>query len=190
MSNLAYELDDIYTYADYLSWGDEERYEIIDGIAYAMASPTVQHQRISRELMVFLHNFFKNKPCEVFSAPFDVRLFPKEDDSDTTVVQPDILVVCDSKKLQDGKFCLGAPDLIIEILSRNSAVMDRKVKAEKYQQAGVREYWIVNSDNLDVLVNQLTNDRYTSTIYKKIVNSFIFPDLTVDLKSIRTIIMP
>ena len=185
MINLSFELDKTYTYADYLSWDSKERYEIIDGIAYAMASPTAQHQRISRELMNMIDDFLKNKPCEVLAAPFDVRLFPEEDDSDTTVVQPDILVVCDESKLADGKACKGAPDLIIEILSPASVMMDRKVKAEKYREAGVKEYWIVNADTLNVMVNQLSDGRYTSIVYKDVVKSSILPGLTIDLDTVR-----
>ena len=185
MSNLAYEFDELYTYADYLSWETSDRYEIIDGVAYAMASPTAKHQRISRELMAFIYDFLKGKPCEVFAAPFDVRLFPEEDDSDTTVVQPDILVVCDKTKLAEGRACKGAPDLIVEILSPSSVIIDRNVKAAKYREAGVREYWIVNSDTLDVMVNLLTNGRYVSKVYKEKVTSAVLSGLTIDLNTVR-----
>ena len=185
MSNLAYELEDIFTYKDYLFWDSDERYEIIDGVAYAMSSPTARHQGVSRELMVLIHEFLKGKPCEVYAAPFDVRLFPEEDGSDTTVVQPDILVVCDPSKLSDGKACKGAPNLIIEILSAGSAIMDRKVKAEKYREAGVREYWIVNAQTLDVMVNLLTDGRYVSTVYKDNVKSSVLSGLTVNLNTVR-----
>ena len=185
MSNPAYKLDEEYTYADYFHWGEEERYEIIDGIAYMMASPSMAHQAISRELTVMIWEFLKNKPCKVFAAPFDVRLFPEEDGSDTTVVQPDILVVCDPSKLSDGKACKGAPDLVIEILSGSSVFMDRKVKAEKYREAGVREYWIVNAEGVEVLVNVLTGGRYVSTVYRDRVPSSVLPGLTIDLKTVK-----
>ena len=185
MSNLAYKMDDLFTYADYLCWETEERYEIIDGIAYAMASPTMRHQIISWELTGIIYDCLKDKPCRAFTAPFDVRLFPEEDDSDTTVVQPDLLVVCDKSKLADGKACKGAPDLIIEILSPSSVIMDRKVKAEKYREAGVKEYWIVNSETLDIMVNRLTDGRYVSIVYKDNVESTVLPGLTVNLNSLR-----
>ena len=185
MSNLAYDFDGLYTYKDYLSWDTDTRFEIIDGIAYAMSSPTARHQGISRELTVAIYNFLKGKPCEVFAAPFDVRLFPEEDESDTTVVQPDILVICDPSKLSDGKACKGAPDLVIEILSSSSVMMDRKVKAEKYREAGVKEYWIVNSETLDIMVNLLSNGQYTSIVYKDIVTSTILQGLSVDLDTVR-----
>ena len=186
MSNLAYELEDFYTYADYLSWDTDERFEIIDGIAYAMASPTARHQAISWEFAGIIYEFLKDNPCRAFTAPFDVRLFPEEDNSDTTVVQPDILVVCDKTKLSDGKSCKGAPDLIIEILSPGSVIMDRQVKAEKYRKAGVKEYWIVNADTLDVLVNQLSAGRFVSTVYKDSVKSSVLPGLMVNLDTVRT----
>ena len=185
MSNLAYELDNIFTYKDYISWDTKERYEIIDGVAYSMASPSVRHQEISWEFAGIIYEFLKNKPCKAFTAPFDVRLFPEEDNSDTTVVQPDILVVCDPSKLSDGKACKGAPDLIIEILSAGSLIMDRKVKAEKYLEAGVKEYWIVNAETLDVLANRLTDKKYVPAVYKNKLNSSALPGLTVDMDRLR-----
>ena len=190
MSDLAYKFEYTYTYADYLSWDTSdfksgERYEIIDGVAYAMASPTARHQGISRELMVSIYNFLKDKPCKVFAAPFDVRLFPKKDNSDTTVVQPDILVVCDKTKLSDGKACKGAPDMIIEILSQSSVIIDRNVKAEKYREAGVKEYWIVNAETLDIMVNLLTTGRYVSTVYKEKVTSSVLSGFIIDLNTVR-----
>ena len=185
MSNLAYKLDEEYTYADYIRWGNDERYEIFDGIAYMMASPSAAHQAISGEIFGAIWEFLKGKPCKVFAAPFDVRLFPEEDGSDTTVVQPDILVVCDPSKLSDGKACRGAPDLVIEILSDSSIVTDRKIKAEKYREAGVREYWIVDSCALEVLANRLEDGRYTSTVYKDFVPSSVLSGLTIDLKAVK-----
>ena len=185
MSNLAYELEEVYSYADYRTWDDDVRYEIIDGIAFAMASPTMRHQRISRELMNIIYEHLSGKPCEVFAAPFDVRLFPEEDESDTTVVQPDILVVCDKSKLSDGKACKGAPDFIVEILSAGSIIMDRKVKAEKYRQAGVKEYWIVNAQTLDVMVNLLRDGHYESTVHKDSVKSSVLSGLVVNLETVR-----
>jgi len=184
-TNLAYKPEGTYTYKDYLYWGEDERYEIIDGIAYMMASPSAIHQRISRELMVMIYDFLKDKPCEVFAAPFDVRLFPEEDDSDTTVVQPDIVVICDPSKLTDVKACKGAPDLAIEILSASSAIMDRKVKAEEYRKAGVKEYWIVSANGDEVLVNILSDGRYVSTVYRDRVPSSVLPGLTIDLQRVQ-----
>jgi len=131
-----------------------------------------------------------SQSCRVFAAPFDVRLFPEENSSDTTIVQPDILVVCDSEKISDGKACKGAPDLVIEILSRSSAIIDRNVKFEKYRQAGVKEYWIVNAGIVDpenaieVMVNVLTNGQYISTVYRDKVPSSVLPGLVIDLSAV------
>ena len=185
MSNLAYELEEMYTYADYLSWDTSIRYELLDGVAYAMAGATALHQGISMELMVLIYEFLKGKPCKVLAAPFDVRLFPKDDNTDTTVVQPDILVVCDKSKLSDGKACKGTPDLVVEILSESSVIMDRNVKFEKYREAGVKEYWIVNTENLDVLVNHLVNGQYVSTVYKENLLSSVLPGFAIGLNTIR-----
>jgi len=185
MSNLAYKLEETYTYEDYLSWDDDERCELIDGIVYMMAAPTVAHQAILSELLGTIWSFLKGKPCKVFAAPFDVRLFPEEDLSDTTVVQPDIVVVCDPSKLSDGKACRGAPDLVIEILSDSSVIMDRKVKAEKYMEAGVKEYWIVSAKDLEVLVNVLSGNRYVSMVYRDRVPSTVLPGLEIDLQRVK-----
>jgi len=139
-----------YTYADYCSWDDDERWELIDGVPYAMSpAPRREHQEILGELFAQLREYLKCKPCKVFIAPFDVRL--NADDDDGTVVQPDIVVVCDRSKL-DERGCKGAPDLLIEITSPSTARHDRVTKLNKYQQAGVREYWIVDPDTKTVQV--------------------------------------
>jgi Uma2 family endonuclease len=112
-----------YTYADYLEWDENVRAEIINGKIYMMSPPLTMHQRISMRLSTQIANFLKGKPCEVFAAPFGVRLFPKEDKTDDTVVEPDIAVVCDSSKL-DERGCNGAPDLVIEIISPSTVSHD------------------------------------------------------------------
>ncbi len=140
--------DTKYTYADYLTWPDDERWEIIDGVAYAMSpAPTYRHQAISRNLGFLIHAFLKDQSCEMLLAPLDVRLpspihlvdNPKEQ---YTVVQPDLIVVCDKEKLND-RGCYGAPDLLVEILSPSTTHKDLKIKYELYQRHGVKEYWIV-----------------------------------------------
>lgn len=143
-----------YTFADVLTWEEHNRIEIINGEAVMMAPPTVQHQRISREIFRQLANYLEGKKCEVFSAPFGVRLFEKEGDSPDevdTMVEPDISVICDKNKL-DKYGCKGAPDLVIEILSPSTLRHDRLVKLGLYQQAGVQEYWIVDPKNKTVQV--------------------------------------
>jgi len=139
MSNLAQKPR--YTYADYIKWDDSIRYELIDGVAYAMAAPSRLHQKISGEIFRQLSNFLKGKQCEAYAAPFDVRL--NVDSYDDIVVQPDLLVVCDESK-HDGQSVIGAPDFIIEILSPKNTKHDTDLKYRLYQKAGVKEYWIVN----------------------------------------------
>ena len=127
-----------YTYADYLTWPDDERWELINGIAYGMSpAPKTGHQRLSRELSCAIFNFLDDKSCEAFSAPFDVKL------SEETIVQPDISVICDASKIDD-KGCNGAPELAIEILSDSTAYKDETEKRLLYEKHGVLEYWIIN----------------------------------------------
>ncbi len=143
-----------YTYADYLSFEGDERMEIINGDIVLMSGAAPAHQDISTELVRQFGNFLQGKPCKLEHAPLDVRLFEKagDDPKDVdTVVQPDILVVCDKSKFDD-KGVRGAPDLIIEILSPSTRRHDVLVKFNLYQRAGVREYWIVDPNNKSVQV--------------------------------------
>jgi Uma2 family endonuclease len=146
-----------YTYADYLKWKFEEQVELIRGKIFKMSpAPAPRHQQISVSLSSEIYNFLKKKPCKVFTAPFDVRLpvkSKKEDNEITTVVQPDICVICDETKI-DGRGCLGAPDLVIEILSPGNTEKEVKLKFELYEEAGVKEYWVVypSEENLAVFM--------------------------------------
>lgn len=137
------DLNGTYSYADYLKWQFDDFVEIIKGKVYKMPpAPTRYHQDISREIERPIANYFYKKTCKVYSAPFDVR-FPingeERENAIYTVVQPDICVICDYKKLDD-KGCLGAPDLIIEIASPSTAKKDLNEKFNLYESAGVREY--------------------------------------------------
>jgi len=135
-----------YTYADYLQWDFEERIELIKGRIFKMSpAPGSAHQRISRKLLVALDVFLNKKPCEVFSAPFDVRLTRKSrmNEDVITVVQPDICVICDRSKI-DERGCLGAPDIVVEILSPGNNKTELQNKYEVYEESGVQEYWIVS----------------------------------------------
>ena len=141
-------LDQKYTYADYVEWTFEEAVELIKGYIVKMPAPLTSHQDSALNLATVLKNYLKEKSCKVYVAPFDVRL-PKplsQRKSDTdieTVVQPDICVVCDLNKI-DRRGCVGAPDLIIEILSKGTVKTDVKDKYEVYEESGVREYWLVS----------------------------------------------
>ena len=134
-----------YTYADYLKWTFEERLELIKGKLFKMSpAPSRIHQKLSRDIAGELFIYLKGKPCEIYTAPFDVRLPRKsKDDQDIiTVVQPDICVICDPAKLDD-KGCLGAPDIVVEILSPGNNKKEVLNKYEVYEEAGVKEYWLV-----------------------------------------------
>jgi len=152
-----------YTYEDYYSWNDGKRYELIDGKVYLMSpGPSSTHQGISSNLVGQFYAYLKGKMCKVFAAPYDVRL--NWDAGDDTVVQPDISVICDPSKI-DERGCKGAPDMVIEILSPSSTKHDQIIKFNKYREAGVREYWIVNPETRVVQVNLLTNGEYAVRNY-------------------------
>ena len=158
--------DKYYTYEDYLNWPEDERIELIDGKIYYMAAPNQQHQELSRRLSSRFDNYLHGKKCDSFSAPFDVRIdFMIGNES---VVQPDLLVVCDKNKL-DGRGLNGAPDFIIEILSPSNRSHDLVRKYNKYLEVGVQEYWIVDPLKEAVAVNLLTDDKkqYLTTTFKK-----------------------
>jgi len=136
-----------YTYADYERWDTSVRCELIDGVVYMMPSPIARHQRIVGKIFKALSIALDDKKCEPFMAPLDVRLFPEEDKSDDTVVQPDVFVVCDESKIDDDRWCSGAPDVVFEVLSGSTAIIDINSKRKVYERAGVKEYWAVDSDS-------------------------------------------
>ena len=157
-----------YSYADLLSWEDDTRYELYDGRPVALAAPSDVHQRISMALSAQLYNYLRGKQCQAYAAPFDVRIFEEQGDSPDnvdTVLQPDLMVVCDHSKV-DRHGVHGAPDLVIEILSPATARYDRLVKFNLYQRAGVREYWIVDPATRTVSVHTLEDGAYhAATVY-------------------------
>lgn len=175
-----------YTYKDWLEW--EGRWELIDGKAYNMTpAPTSDHQFVVGELYFSLRSFFGNKECNVFVSPFDVFLSENEDyDHPDHVVQPDISVICDKKQIGK-KGCYGAPALVVEVLSPSTALKDYNEKFTKYEQFGVKEYWIVDPTNKMVHVHAL-NDRYYTQRKtfgeEDVLQSFVFENLTIDLKPI------
>ena len=179
-----------YTYGDYLKWPDEERWELIKGVPYDMSpAPSRTHQKISGELFKQLAIYLTGKTCEVYAAPFDVRLpeQAEQDEEIITVVQPDLVVICDQKKL-DERGCKGAPDLIVEILSPYTAGKDLKNKFDLYEEKGVQEYWLVDPTNQIVQVFTIeeggTYGRpaiYDPTDQVKVG---IFPDLVIDLPAV------
>ena len=177
-----------YTYADYMLWQFDERVELIKGRIFKMSpAPKRIHQDISRELQFKIVSHLRKQPCKVYDAPFDVRLSKKKKDKQIeTVVQPDLCVICDISKLDD-RGCLGAPDLIVEILSLSTRKKDITDKFVLYEENGVKEYWIVDADNQTLLKYVLQNKKY---IGEKIldasenVTSTVFPDLTIELSEV------
>lgn len=180
-----------YTYADYLLWQFEERLELIKGKIFKMSpAPNTVHQRISTQLQGNLFIYLKNIPCNLFSAPFDVRLHDVRKSVIAnrdiyTVVQPDLCVVCDESKL-DERGCLGAPDLIVEILSPGNSKTEMLNKFELYQESGVREYWLVEPSQHAVLVYVLNEAGHYVGLQPAVdtLRSTIFPDLEIDLENI------
>ncbi|MDR0590210.1 MAG: Uma2 family endonuclease [Spirochaetaceae bacterium] len=155
-----------FTYADYKAWelDEGERFELINGTAYALAAPNDFHQAILTELIRQIGNYLRGKPCKVRPAPYDVRLCYAEDESDDTVVQPDVSVICDEKK-RGPEGCRGAPDLVAEILSPSNTADEYIRKFNLYMKAGVREYWILAPKSKTVQAFVLQNNAYTGRVY-------------------------
>ncbi|MBO9612049.1 MAG: Uma2 family endonuclease [Dyadobacter sp.] len=185
------DLDGTYTYADYLLWQFKERVELIKGRIFKMSpAPNTSHQLISSKLQGNLFVHLKDKSCYLFSAPFDVRLFDTKKSAFVnrdiyTVVQPDLCVVCDKNKL-DEKGCLGAPDLVIEILSPGNSKKEVDSKFDLYQESGVREYWIVQPIDQNVFIFTLSDSGVFIGLKPATaeLRSVIFPELSIDLKEI------
>jgi Uma2 family endonuclease len=183
----------LYTYADYLSWMDDKRREIINGVVFDLfGAPTRWHASVSSNLLFIVKWFIRKRKghCKVYHAPFDVR-FPKNGETANekiyTVVQPDVCVICDPKKL-DARGCIGAPDLIVEVQSPSTAQRDLKQKFDLYEEAGVREYWIVFSGDKGVTVFLLQeNGKYdegTSYQFEGKIPVSIFDGLEIDLQEL------
>ena len=168
----------LYTYADYILWKFKQRVEILKGRIFKMSAPSIVHQDISRNLTISLTPFFKHTKCKLFYAPFDVVLKNKEGKEDT-VVQPDICIVCDPAKLADGKRCLGAPDLVIEILSPGNTKRDIDDKFRLYEEVG--------PEDKEVNIFVLEGNRYIglAPVAKgKFIHSVKFPSLSINTNDI------
>ena len=149
--------DVLYTEEDYYKLPDGKRAELINGVFYDMAAPSLVHQRILANLTIDIGRYIRSRggDCEVFPAPFAVKLMG----DDKTIVEPDISVICDKDKLTD-KGCEGAPDWIIEILSPSNYIHEIKFKLDLYMNAGVREYWMINPEDSTVMVYRKLDDDY------------------------------
>jgi Uma2 family endonuclease len=179
----------IYTYADYLTWQFEQTVELIKGKLTKMAAPSRLHQEISWQLSGRFYAAFKGLPCKAYAAPFDVRLVDKKksviaNKDVLTVVQPDLCVICDKEKLDD-KGCIGAPDLIIEILSASNSKKEMRTKKELYEENEVKEYWIIDATHETLLQYNLLEDGKFSPpiiyVNDEFVQSSIFPTLNISL---------
>jgi Uma2 family endonuclease len=182
----------IYSYADYLTWQFEQTVELIRGHIWPMSAPSRKHQRISWKLAAGIEHHFAKQTCQPYAAPFDVRLYDRRKSAKAnkdvyTVIQPDLCIVCDLDKLDD-QGCLGAPDLVIEILSPGNSAKEMKIKKLLYEENAVREYWIVDPDHETVFQFHLTDTELYSpaTIYASddLLQSVVFPDFTVELTPI------
>lgn len=177
----------VYTYEDYLSWNLDVMVELIKGKIFkkAAAAPRRRHQKLSLRISTRLFQLLENRKCEVYEAPFDVRLpvKSKKNKDIQTVVQPDICVICDPSKLDDFG-CIGAPDLIIEILSPGNNQHELTRKYEVYQESGVREYWIIHPDEHTLLVYTLVAGFYQPSrlmTHGDVVKSIAVPGFELEL---------
>lgn len=187
---LALKKDTKYTYADYLTWGDDERWEIINGEPFNMSpAPIRRHQDIVLNLATEFKRYLKGKSCKVYISPFDIRLkHNNEGDLEIiNVVQPDISIFCDKKKLDD-KGGIGAPDLIVEVLSPSTQNKDLFQKLLLYQKFGVREYWIIDPEKRTISISTLGKDGLfflaKEDVTEGIISPFIFPDLSIKVEEI------
>ena len=157
--------DRAFTYADYLSWPAEERWELIDGAAYDMSpAPNRRHQGIVGTIFGELYQFLQDKPCNVYVSPFDVRLSENKDagkDDIINVVQPDVSVFCSEEKLDEAG-AVAAPDITVEVLSPYTSVKDQREKLHLYERFGVKEYWIIDPANQTLLVYSLNGSGASS----------------------------
>lgn len=179
-----------YTYKDYLQWPEDERWELIDGVPYNMSpAPSKRHQEITGALFVEFYNYLKGKPCKVYIAPFDVRMAGEgeSDDEASTVLQPDIVVICDRSKL-DKRGCKGAPDLVVEVISPHTVKKDIIRKFDSYEKFGVKEYWIIRPEEETVTVFKLNKENKYGRpeIYCRAdkIQVGIFNDLIISLEDI------
>jgi len=185
------DFDKTYSYADYLTWRFQERLELFKGRLFKMSpAPSTNHQKVASNLHGILWSKFKNHSCQLFSAPFDVRLLDKKkstNDSEIfTVVQPDLCVICDENKL-DQRGAFGAPDLVIEILSPGNSKKELKYKYDLYEEAGVLEYWIVNPEDKTFLIYVLKDNQFIGLhplIEEDQIKSPLFPQLDFILEEI------
>lgn len=170
------------TLKEYEALPDDKRVEVFEGIVYDMASPSRIHQALITDLITIFHTYIQKKKgdCEVFPAPFDVILSKEP----LTIVQPDIMIVCDKDKL-DEQWCNGAPDFIIEIVSPNNSSDDYIKKAYYYENYGVREYWIVDPKRKTVTVHYFEGNEVSIQLpFESAIKVNIYDDLYINFADI------
>ncbi|MEM8526484.1 MAG: Uma2 family endonuclease [Bacteroidota bacterium] len=180
-----------YTYSDYVLWKFQERVELFKGKLSRMAAPNAEHQSISYNLTGILWLHLKKKNCRAFAAPFDVRLPLPQDkrnvNSIDTVVQPDLCVICDLSKIEK-QGCVGAPDLVIEILSPGNSKKEMREKFDLYEEAGVLEYWVIDPIHRSVIRHTLEEGKFKTVLPyltdEDVLKSTVFPDLKIDLSEV------
>ena len=174
-----------YTYQDYLSWPEGERWELVDGVAYAMSpAPTTGHQRILGEIYRQISNYLLDRDCEVLVAPFDLKLSEEADDREPTVLQPDLAITCRPETIAEHGIT-GAPELCVEVISPGSVIADRKRKFDLYQKYGVAEYWIVESSGVVEVYRLDASGSYARTgAYgpDEVLSPAALPELSIDLR--------
>jgi len=190
---LSLDLNKRYTYADYLTWVDDVRRELIDGFIHLMSAPKRVHAEVSKNIYRCFDYYLSKTDCncEVYYAPFSVRLLKSANDMESNkiydVVEPDICVVCDKSKLdEDG--CIGAPDLVVEVLSKSTKKRDWGKKLQLYEKSGVKEYWIVdiNAEMVNVFILQPYGEFDDGETYDKSqkIPVSIFSGFEVDVNDI------
>ncbi|MDD2759016.1 MAG: Uma2 family endonuclease [Methylomonas sp.] len=187
------DMNGTYSYADYLTWRLEESVELIKGKIMAMSpAPNVKHQRIARDLLILIDRHLRGKTCEVFIAPFDVKLYDRrksllKDQEAFSVVQPDLCVICDPGKLTL-QGCDGSPDWIIEVLSPGNSKKEARLKFDLYQENGVTEYWMVHPYEQTVYQFVLDDagkyQLHALHAGDEIATPYLFPDLQIDLNDV------
>ena len=176
-----------YTIEDYYAWPEEERIELIDGVIYDMSAPTKAHQLLAGEAYRQIANFIVDRggKCRPYIAPVDVRL----DRDNKTMVQPDVIIVCDPSKEEDDRVIYGAPEFVMEVLSPATRLKDLSKKLVKYKTAGVLEYWIVDPYEEMIFVYLFGKERTQFSMYPlfaEIPVSLYEGKLTISFETIRS----
>jgi Uma2 family endonuclease len=179
------DVNKLYTYFDYLKWTFEQRVELLKGRIFEMSAPSSIHQQLSSTIHGEIYQYLKGSKYKVYSAPFDVRIprKSKEDKDIITVLQPDICVVC-NPSIIDTRGCIGAPDIVIEILSPSNNKKELKYKYEIYEEAGVKEYWVVIPDEKAFLIYTLIDGKYQPSrlmVSGDIITSSVLDGFQLDL---------